>query len=205
MKEDINRNLLRRKMYSNIFDDFSEFERYTKNLEQEVNDFVWPESSDVYAKENNKSSREISIEGDLSDGAKSNKVNEAIDNKEKNILNLYRPSNGVFNFEKNDFQEINDEWVYMPFGYSHKWKDADIEMSVDKGMLNISYDFKKKDENGFNYHENYQINTLLPLNSDWANVEAKDENGILIISVPKSAKQRDKYIIKNPKEKIIKK
>ena len=205
MKEDINRNLLRRKMYSNIFDDFSEFERYTKNLEQEVNDFVWPESSDVYAKENNKSSREISIEGDLSDGAKSNKVNEAIDNKEKNILNLYRPSNGVFNFEKNDFQEINDEWVYMPFGYSHKWTDADIEMSVDKGMLNISYDFKKKDENGFNYHENYQINTLLPLNSDWANVEAKDENGILIISVPKSAKQRDKYIIKNPKEKIIKK
>lgn len=90
-----------------------------------------------------------------------------------------------FNYDsKNDYllSEENDSYLIslsVP-GISKK----DIEIKLDDNLIDISYD-RKKSDNKSKFTKTFNKKFKLPEDSDIKNINAKSEDGILTITIPK--------------------
>ena len=63
----------------------------------------------------------------------------------------------------------------------------DLIVDVDDGLLTISYESKDKDQqNSLQFQNSFKRSWTMPKDVDFENIDAKYENGVLSVSIPKS-------------------
>jgi len=116
------------------------------------------------------------------------------------VLNVNQPAREVKSFTPAVNEKIDEKGYHLEVDLPGVKKE-DVEISVNDGILTISGERKlEKKEEKENYTRiesffgRFERNFKLPADADVDNIEAKYENGVLKIFIPKKQKPAGKKI-----------